>query len=60
MTDFVAAAACRSCDWEKKVTQPEAGQSLFGTLATYMNQHTARTGHETKLDWSDHEDHALV
>lgn len=48
-----AAAKC-TCGWTHVVTEPEYGQSLFGTLGWYMARHSSKTGHGKNylaIDW---------
>lgn len=53
MDDIIA--TCDSCGWDHTVTEPEDGQSLFGTLAWYMRQHEATAKlhgqNTTRIDW---------
>lgn len=49
-----AGATCEACDWGLTITEPDPGQSLFGTLAWYMARHEGthpRAKNPTSIDW---------
>lgn len=53
MSETVLRAHCSACGWSKAISEPEGGQSLFGSIAYHMARHEHRTGHGngTSIDW---------
>lgn len=50
--DKVVGYCQTACSWSVEVTEPESGQTLFGTLGDLMARHEGKTGHKKHgIDW---------